>query len=492
MAPSSLKGRLSAFAAQLAAPETEAHPAVRLVLPSVIFLFGFTALLVNIDTPPAIVFDETHYISAALVYEKGDFVNASDAYLPWNFEHPPLGKYLILAGYQLAGQPNAELNWTELGDACSGQDPRCGPNLAAWRAPGAVVGSLGLVGMYWLGLRLFGSVGAGLLAATLLLLDLFYYVHARLALLDIYATGFALAALGAFLGRTTRHRHAGAILYALAIASKWTALFLLPIFLGLAYVLSGKPTRRDRLKQTLARIVGWPALIYAAAYAPFWWAWLKAGGPLFALKSFVYTNWRALTWGWGAVVERHDYMSPPWSWPFLQLPFAYYFHAERVDERFAGHTVLSMANPLIWWTGLALVGVTIWRVARRWTEAETEAPRRWLARLRDAVHPYGSHGPLPFVVLLFLSAWLPYFLVRRGQFIHYFLIAAPFLSLLVAGHLVSMWNRPRPRRWIVVAFVTLALLLFRFYFPLVSGEPLARAEFFRIVGTIPWMKVYVS
>ena len=93
-----------------------------------------------------------------------------------------------------------------------------------------------------------------------------------------------------------------------------------------------------------------------------------------------------------------------------------------------------------------------------------------------------------FAALLFLCAYGPFFLLKRDPFNFYFLIAAPFFSLVLAGYLGKMWNARPVARLLVVLFMVGALAVFAFFHPVVAGTYITEQDFQYIMHRVPEMK----
>src|SRR5690606_25369354 len=104
------------------------------------------------------------------------FVPAAKELVLWNtnrnWEHPPVGKYLIAAGIALD------------------QDRPFG-----WRWPGTTFGAWTVAGIHVLALVLFRSQSTAVFAALLTLFNQLLYVQSRTAMLDSFMTGFLIWAL---------------------------------------------------------------------------------------------------------------------------------------------------------------------------------------------------------------------------------------------------------------------------------------------------------
>jgi 4-amino-4-deoxy-L-arabinose transferase-like glycosyltransferase len=181
--------------------------------------------------------DEHQYIAAGYAYlEDGDFSR--------NREHPPLIKLLIALPLWLAGDAHFPEHWRDLVNypvaffyqANLAQLDR---NLFLARLLPCLITVLGSAGVFLVARRLFGSTG-GLVALLLFAFDPNVIAHGSLATLDCGVAVLMFVAVGALmvlLEQPTARRALGAgVLFGLANLAKFTALLLLPIFLGLAAV----------------------------------------------------------------------------------------------------------------------------------------------------------------------------------------------------------------------------------------------------------------
>jgi hypothetical protein len=115
-----------------------------------------------------------------------------------------------------------------------------------WRFFGAFFGTLSVLIMYLLALRLWRSPRLAAIAATLLALDGLWFVQARVAMLDIYMSVFVLAGVWMLVvdRDETEPGHTGfrwwrigaGAMFGLAIATKWAALPFVAV--GIAATLS--------------------------------------------------------------------------------------------------------------------------------------------------------------------------------------------------------------------------------------------------------------
>jgi dolichyl-phosphate-mannose-protein mannosyltransferase len=129
--------------------------------------------------------------------------------------HPPVGKLLIAVGIKIFG-------YRPFG----------------WRFSAALVGSLSVLVIYLIGRRLWENRWAAAAAAVLLGVEGLQFVQSRIAMLDIFVSFFILVGIWLMLEDRARAptwsgprwwRLGAGVAFGLALASKWSALFVLPV-----------------------------------------------------------------------------------------------------------------------------------------------------------------------------------------------------------------------------------------------------------------------
>ena len=169
---------------------------------------------VGVTTPEKFYFDEVHYVPAAR--------QMLEPVMPQpmlNPMHPPLAKQLIA------------LSIRSLGDGPLG-----------WRYPARVFGALAIVAVYLCGLALFAAQGPAIAAALLAFFNQMLFVQSRIAMLDIFALGFGLFAIAAFM-HGFRKRAAASVVrarrvaFGLSIGCKWSGLFPLGVCIVIVAVI---------------------------------------------------------------------------------------------------------------------------------------------------------------------------------------------------------------------------------------------------------------
>jgi dolichyl-phosphate-mannose--protein O-mannosyl transferase len=394
-----------------------------------IFLLGYFVLLIGIDMPDHPYFDETHYVPAARQLLQTHF-----AIPTLNLEHPPLAKELMALSIRLFGD-----------------------NPFGWRTMSALFGALALAGVYLCGLALFGTIRPALWAAAIAALNQMLFVHARIAMLDIFALAFVLWGLAAFMASFRSDGPARPLLYAagvclgLATACKWSGVFAWGMCLGvvaLVLVLRRWRARFDDPQPTdWYRGELWPELrmrdwLLCLALVPLT-TYLAAWLPIYGFSPLaIWEAQRRIFQDNATLVTPHPYMSAWPSWPFVVRPVWFLF--ERAGDGYFS-AVLSLGYPVIFWSAVPAVLVCL---------------RDWIVRRRrDAFLIAASYGAL-------YLGWI--LLPRAVGFSFYYLPAATIASLALA----YCFYRSDTRLWLAArwSFLAAAVVGFVVFLPISAAS----------------------
>jgi len=384
--------------------------------------------LIRLTIPGAPYFDEVHYLPAAR-----DLL-ALDGYP--NREHPMLGKLIIAAGIALFG--DGPLGW------------RIFPSLF-----GALAIFAGMRAMWFASRQRFAAIAFGILLASGFLI----FVHARIAMLDIFMLAFLLTALWqcaaavreAENGR--RRLAAAGIALGCAMASKWNAvpLAMLPgIAFFVARVLAHR--RRPFLSKRGAPVPGvslaeafvWlgivPLAVYALTFVPMYFA---DGSPLG--QSGLIALHREIIDLQGSVVTPHPYQSQWLQWMLNHRAIWYLY--ELADGAQRG--VLLIGNPLTMLLGLPAMAWAAW--AGIW-RGRTDC---WAVLVLYAVS---------------LGMWIV--AAKPIQFYYHYLLPSCFLLAALSLALDDIWRRGGRWRWGSLAVLAGSVGIFAWFYPILSAAPL--------------------
>jgi dolichyl-phosphate-mannose--protein O-mannosyl transferase len=382
-----------------------------------IFLAAQAVLLAGLSVPQKFVFDELHYVPAA-----------RQMLLPTRREptlnpmHPPLAKELIA------------LSIRSFGD-----------NAFGWRYAGTLLGALAVVAIYLCGLALFAAQRPAVAAAAFAFLNQMLFVQARAAMLDIFALGFSLLAIAAFMQAVRRRRPQvlfgiAGVCFGLATACKWSALFpwaTTLAIIGLIRMLQHWQTSfADATEDDWYSPELWPELTLSQIGVCF---------GVIPLVCYLATFIPVVGWSPVAIAEAqrqifddsittaiasHTYMSGWPTWPLLVRPVWFLF--DKADDQHIAAVVL-LGNPLVLWPGLLALLLCLY---------DFVAARRRAAFL---------------ILAFYLGCYLPWALLPRAlSFLYYYLPSATLLSLA----LPYAWTRWQLRPWVLWAGVAIAVLGF--------------------------------
>lgn len=241
--------------AELAAPAEAPEPRGRrwldFAVPIGLFLATIGTRLPDLARPNAFVFDEIYYAldGADMVrrgIERGGVV------------HPPVGKWIIGVGIWLYG-------FTPLG----------------WRAGALVSGAVVVVLVYLTARQITGGYALPALAGGLAMLDGVAYTTGRIAMLDVFVALFTMLAVyftvaairhSSDARRVRRYRWATAVTLGFGIATKWTVGYILLVcligFLALHARAPAEHRQGRAVTRTILTLVLVPMGVYVLTYVP--------------------------------------------------------------------------------------------------------------------------------------------------------------------------------------------------------------------------------
>lgn len=404
---------------------------------------------ISMTYPPTRVFDEVYSPVFAWKFLRGE---------PFFDVHPLLAQLPQAVGLSLFGD-------TPLG----------------WRFSAWLWGSLFVAGIGLFGAALTGQRIVGVLASLLSVLDIAFFVYGRTGLPDMFLLATFVWAMACFFLSARTERPLPALLFALLsgvllgnlTATKWLglgAVVLLWFWIGAGLLV------RDRSRIPLPRIPLWllpvaflivPVFVYLLWTIPLvgipGTVRAAAGEGLFQTPcTFGQTpdptvqvpttwlgrvrHWHCTVWNYHAhLTATHPYGSPWWSWPLLKHPVLFYLDAAVTPPR----RISATGNPVLWWTGFAVVWLTLLSLA---------IPRRYLPGL-----PVSRFLDF-WLVSGVLGFWLPWIVIQRVAFHYHY-----FLSFTLTVILLALWLGrflPRPKfRVAVFGFLLAAVAGFVYLYP---------------------------
>ncbi len=386
----------------------------------------FALACVRLGIPSKPYFDEIHYLPAARALLAGsDWLNR---------EHPMFGKELIAAGIGLFG----DRPW-------------------AWRLPSAVAGGFTLWAamraLWFASLSRFATLAYGVLLAT----GFIVFVHARIAMLDIFMVAALALAFWQCAVAVREPEHGrrslaiAGVALGLALGTKWNAIPLAPLP-GLAFLTArvhangwrgvfghrGAPVPGIRLAEAALWLGLVPLAVYALTYLP---AYLIEPGEV-SRRGFIGIHEMMLRMQ-ESVIKPHPYQSVWTDWIIDRRAIWYLY--EPADGAQRG--ILLIGNPLTMLLGLPAM--------------------LWCAWIGIARKRFDG-----LAVFLIYAASLGMWIVAAKPIQFYYHYFVPSMALL-AGLALAL-DALRARGWGWASWMTLvgSAGLFVYFFPILGAGPL--------------------
>lgn len=371
-----------------------------------ILLFAFVTRTFDLWSPKNEYFDEVYHAFTARVILHGDpkaweWWNTPPEGFAYEWTHPPLAKLGMVLGMKIFGE-----------------------NAFGWRIPGAILGVGAVFLIYLLAKQLFKDEAIAILSAGVFSLDGLPLVLSRMGMNDPYILFFALLSIYLFMKEKDLF---SAITLGLALASKWSALWAIPIIFVLW--LKRNPLKEPPLKvaKTFIYFLILPFAVYLLSYLPMfltghnlsiWWGMQKQ-----------------MWWYHTGLKATHPYTSSWWSWPLLIRPI-YLYTSDEVGGMVA--RIYAMGNPLVFWFGLVSVVLCF-------------------------IYSYvEKNKKLAFVVFSYLIFFVPWAVSPRIMFLYHYLPSLPFLAI-ATGYVLRRNSK------LILPFFALTFLAFVYFYPHWAG-----------------------
>ncbi len=433
---------------------------------------GLVALIFRIwhlQSPKGFVFDEVYYAqNANALLHHGVELDPKTSAAQF-IVHPPVGKWMIAAGIKLFG-------YHEFG----------------WRISAALVGTASIIMIFYVSKRLFNNYFLALGAEILMSADGLHLVMSRTALLDIFLMFFTL--LG-FLFILRGQHYAAGISLGLAAATKWSGVYYLVAYLAFTLYVEYRQNRALELEHPIKQVVRqklWlralqyiviPIVVYVVSWAGWFfntsgydrkWANSQRHGFFSFIPAPIRSLWHYHSEMWDfhtTLTASHPYAANPWSWLIMGRPTSFYYQAPKgCGANACAQEVLALGTPLLWWSGVIAIAVTIgyWIARREWQSG---------------------------LLLLSLAAgYLPWFNWQKRTVFNFYTIAfEPFIILIII-YALSKFLEPNaegviagPRRFASYGFLAIIVLNFLYFLPLYLGNLITYTHWSSLMWFPSWI-----
>ncbi|MEK7168743.1 MAG: glycosyltransferase family 39 protein [Patescibacteria group bacterium] len=366
------------------------------IILSIILLFSILTRVYALGAIKEMYFDEIyHAFTAKLVLHNDpkawEWWNPHPEGFAYEWTHPPISKLGMVVGMKLFGE-----------------------NSFGWRIPQAIMGTLSILLVYFLALEIFKDRKIALLSSAIFSLDGLLLVLSRMGMNDTYVLFFSLLSILLFI---KNKNILSFVSFGLALASKWSAIYTLPILFVSYFVFKKKIS----VSYVLFLVI--PMVVYVASY-----------GVMFATghtwDQFIEVQ-KQMWWYHTSLVAEHPYTSPAWSWPLLLRPI-YLYDGQVVNNLVA--RIYAFGNPFVFWFGLFSIIFSM------------------------IISAMERNKKLGFVVFSYLIFFLPWIASPRIMFLYHYLPSIPFMVIASAFVL-----RRFPKA--SVYFLVSSFLCFVYFYP---------------------------
>jgi len=378
-------------------PKVNLSPKRARYILGIILAFAFVTRVFDLSSPPTMYFDEVYHAFTAKVIMSPDVAKAWEWWntpptgFAYEWTHPPLAKLGMVLGMLVFGQ-----------------------NSFGWRIPGALLGVGSVYLVYLLGKQIFKDEAIGLLSAGVFSLDGLALVMSRIGMNDSYILFFTLLSIYLYL---KDKNFLSAISFGLAVASKWSAIWAIPIF-GVIFL-----SQKKKLTWSYIWFFILPVIVYLGSYFDMF----LTGHNLSVWWGMQQQMW----WYHTGLKATHAYSSMWWSWPFLLRPI-YLYTSEEVGGMVS--RIYAFGNPAVFWFG-------------------------FFSMIASSIYAYlEKNKKLALVVFSYVIFFVPWALSPRIMFLYHYLPSIPFMAI-ATGYVL----RKNPR--LTIPFFVFALGLFIYFYP---------------------------
>lgn len=396
-----------------------------------VFLFIVIAstffFLYKIKNVSSYIFDELHYLNAV----KGMLAsNILD-----NLEHPPLGKFFIYSSMHLFGD-----------------DP------LFWRLPSAIMGGLSIGMIYLIVDLIIKDYFIAFFMALISVFNFMIFVNARTAILEIFMLAFVLVASYFLIKFRVREENKnfnlflGALFSGVAIASKWSAVFVL--FPLIVCLIDWKKWKS---------VLWFGATVYYAnfiCYLPY--MLFRAKDQIFFSDLFFKFYKRMLDL-LNSVHGTHPYDAKWYTWIIMKRPIWLHFAPDPTNANYH-QGIIEMANPLLMIIGLISLIYLLVKVIIKFSKKDFK----------------NFESIFLFVFLFSWGIWN--FTGRSFSFFYYFLVNYTMYMISIPYMLNDIFKR-KMYQYITLSIILIGSIgLFYYFYPILSGKP-----FLNYPGIEPYM-----
>lgn len=394
-----------------------------------VVIFAAVTRFFNLGNPQTHYFDEVYHAFTAQNMLHGvtyawEWWNPNPDGFAYEWTHPPLAKEAMVISMKFLGE-----------------------NSFGWRFPGALLGVGSVILVYFIAKAIFDDDFIALISSAAFALDGLALVTSRIGMNDTYMLFFALASVYSYLKNKNLF---SAIFFGFSLASKWSALWVIPIIFVAHFVTK----RKFNLSYLFFFLI--PPLIYIGAYFPIFtnsqiqqeyvqntfyqdrtpFSLTNTDGKLGIIPLDMFIDVQKQMWWYHTRLKAtHPYSSMWYEWPFLIRPI-YLYTSDEINGNVA--RIYAMGNPIVFWSGVVAIVTAIYFAFKE------------------------KNKKIGFIVFSYLVFFTPWAASPRIMFLYHYLPSIPFMAIAIAYLLRRYHN-------LIIPFFSLAFVFFVYFYPHWAG-----------------------
>lgn len=364
-----------------------------------VIVFAFVTRILFLSFPAHEYFDEVYHAFTARQLLHGDkkvweWWNESPKGFAYEWTHPPVAKEAMLMGMAFFGE-----------------------NSLGWRMPSAILGTISVYLIYLISKKLFHDERLALLASVFYSLDGLSMVMARIGMNDTYFIFFMLLSYLMFL---YDKRFFSALFLGFSLASKWSALWFIPILFVSHFAL------KKKFKIDYLWFLVLPIGVYLLTYLPMFFS----GHSIEVFWGMQKQMW----WYHTRLKATHAYSSSWWTWPLMIRPI--WLFVDRQGNMISN--IYAFGNPTVFLLGFFSIFAAAYEAFKKRSKA------------------------LGLVVFSYFAFFVPWALSPRIMFIYHYLPTLPFMAIAI-GYFLNNHKK------YIFPLIILSFVSFIFFFPHMTG-----------------------
>ncbi len=402
-------------------------------------IFSFIISMIHLNFPSTRIFDELYRVTRAeLFLHKQVFV----------VDQPPFGRYPMILGILLFGN-----------------------NPIGWRISQIISRALLVPISYFIGKSIFKHKHAGLLMAFFVTFNLSFLAYSRIGvvvMLEVFLVAISFLLFILSIKDDTKNGKLlfclSAVLTGFTIATKWTALCLLPIYwLWIKTKTNIKSTFPERLPfKILFLIIVFSAylLTFAGEKRNFEYYHQAYGMHNSSFLESV-ISWHKLAIGSHTREGvSHPYSSKWYTWPFMYKPVVLYQDIDKAGKQIT--SIIGLGNPIVWWLGDLAILFQLFLLLFK----------------RDKT--------MVFLLGAYFISFLPYAFIQRPMFLYHYLISLFFQMLILEYTFANLYKEKVFLRPALSLLLVLIIFIFFYFYPFINGYPVSTSEYFHRLWFKSW------